>query len=71
MAEAGEITATEVKPLPTHDKLSHFFQSEALSDVTICNPVTQANHKVHRVIIASGSKYFLELFHNNKPEDVP
>jgi hypothetical protein len=70
MAEATEVTV-EVKPLPNHVKISDFFQSEALSDFTMCNPSTQANHKVHRVILASGSKYFLELFHNNKQEDVP
>jgi hypothetical protein len=54
--------------------ISDFFHSQTLSDITIHNKATGANYKYlnnlkqyyrcHKIVLASGCKYFLELFLN-------
>ena len=39
-----------------------FFKNDSLTDVTLVHPTTGAFYKAHRVIVASGSRYMLEVF---------
>ena len=48
-----------------------FFKTEALSDVTLMHPVTGALYPCHRAIVASGSRYMLEVFMKYGPADLP
>ena len=48
-----------------------FFKSDALTDVTLIHPTTGAFYKAHRVIVASGSRYMLEVFTKHSVEDLP
>lgn len=47
--------------------VSDFYQSGTLADITIVNPLTGAQYKAHKVILASGSRYFLEVFLHEDP----
>lgn len=58
-AEKDEHVRKETKEKNT---IQDFFQSEILSDITIVNQATGANYKAHKVVMASGSHYFLEVF---------
>ena len=57
-AEKEEFVQTEIKK----EAINDFFQSEILSDITIVNQATGANYKAHKLVLASCSQYFLELF---------
>eukprot|EP00347_Sterkiella_histriomuscorum_P004984 403358342 len=59
---SGGQIGEEPKKKLTHSNISDFLNNEVLSDVTVVNPTTGAKYKAHKMIIASGSKYFLELF---------
>ncbi len=48
-----------------------FFKNEALSDVTLIHPTSGALYRVHRVIIASGSRYMLEAFMKHSVKMLP
>jgi len=48
-----------------------FFKNDALSDVTLVHPVSGALYKCHRVIVASGSRYMLEVFMKYGPSELP
>ena len=37
--------------------------------MTLVNPTTKALTQIHKVVLASGSKYFLEVFRSTKIED--
>eukprot|EP00351_Strombidinopsis_sp_SopsisLIS2011_P003201 CAMPEP_0116879354 /NCGR_PEP_ID=MMETSP0463-20121206/11158_1 /TAXON_ID=181622 /ORGANISM="Strombidinopsis sp, Strain SopsisLIS2011" /LENGTH=58 /DNA_ID=CAMNT_0004528599 /DNA_START=29 /DNA_END=205 /DNA_ORIENTATION=+ len=57
--------AEEEKAVPEtvetrESSLFDFFNNDALSDVELVHSKTDAIYKVHRVILASGSKYMLE-----------
>jgi len=50
-----------------------FFKNDldgTLSDVTLTAPKTNAAHKCHRIIIASASKYMLDIFKEYKVKDL-
>jgi len=44
------------------ETLLDFNQNEFLSDVLLLNKRTSASYRIHKVVLASGSKYFVELF---------
>ncbi len=48
-----------------------FFKNDALADVTLIHPTTGALYRVHRVIIASGSRYMLEAFMKHDVKMLP
>lgn len=54
--------------LDTESKLSDFLGNDKLTDVTLINPNTQASYKCHRVILASGSRYLLDVFAQFGPD---
>ena len=56
--EKEEFVKKELKKEGIHD----FFQSSVLSDITIVNQQTGAQYKCHKLVLASCSQYFLELF---------
>jgi hypothetical protein len=58
-AEKEEFLRQEIK---SKEGIQDFFQSEILSDIIIHNQATGANYKAHKVVLASCSKYFLEVF---------
>jgi hypothetical protein len=58
-AEKDEQVRKETKEKNT---IQDFFQSEILSDITIVNQAPGANYKAHKVVLASCSHYFLEVF---------
>jgi hypothetical protein len=39
--------------------ISDFFKNPILSDVTLVHPTSNAQYKVHRILVASGSRYLL------------
>ena len=49
-------------------KLSDFLSNDKLADVTLINPITKATYKCHRVVLASGSKYLLDVFAKFGPD---
>ena len=49
-------------------KLSDFLANEKLADVTLINPNTQATYRCHRVVVASGSRYLLDVFAKFGPD---
>lgn len=52
-------------------QLYDFFKNDALSDVTLVHPTSGASYKTHRVIVATGSRYLLEIFMKHSVEDLP
>ena len=48
-----------------------FFKNDSLSDVTLIHPVSGALYKCHRAIVASGSRYMLEVFVKYGPDELP
>ena len=52
-------------------QLYDFFKNDSLSDVTLLHPVTGAQYKCHRAVVASGSRYMLEVFCKYGPADLP
>lgn len=48
-----------------------FFKNESLTDVTLVHPTTGALYKAHRVILASGSRYMLEVFTKHSVKELP
>ena len=48
-----------------------FFRNDSLADVTLINPISGASYKAHRVILASGSRYLLEVFAKHPVADMP
>lgn len=52
-------------------QLYDFFKSDSLTDVTLVNPVTRATYRTHRVIVASGSRYLLEVFMKHDVAELP
>ena len=61
-------------PSDTESCLGDFFNNSLLSDVSLINPSTGALMKIHRAIVASGSRYFLRVFSRASradPEFVP
>ena len=48
-----------------------FFKNESLTDVTLIHPTTGALYRTHRIIIASGSSYMLEVFTKHSVEKLP
>lgn len=48
-----------------------FFKNDCLADVTLIHPTTGALYRVHRVIIASGSRYMLEVFTKHTAKQLP
>ena len=48
-----------------------FFKNESLTDVTLVHPTTGALYKAHRVIVASGSRYMLEVFTKHSVVELP
>ena len=48
-----------------------FFNNDSLSDVTLIHPVSGAVYKCHRAIVASGSRYMLEVFVKYSVADLP
>ena len=51
--------------------LYDFFKNDSLSDVTLVHPTSGAVYKTHRVIVATGSRYMLEVFTKHSVEDLP
>ena len=49
-------------------KLSDFLSNDKLADVTLINPITKATYQCHRVVLASGSKYLLDVFAKFGPD---
>ena len=49
------------KPLDQEKNLQDFFNTRTLADIELVNPSTESKKKIHKVILASGSKYFLEI----------
>ncbi len=62
----GDDLKNELKKSKIHD----FFQSSILSDITIVNSLTGAQYKSHKILLASSSKYFLELFLTEDPAKI-
>lgn len=52
-------------------QLYDFFRADQLTDVTLIHPTTGATYPVHRVIVASGSRYMLEVFSKHSVVDLP
>lgn len=52
-------------------QLYDFFKNDSLSDVTLIHPTSGALYKTHRVIVASGSRYMLEVFMKHNVIDLP
>ena len=48
-----------------------FFKTDSLSDVTLIHPISGAKYNCHRAIVASGSRYMLEVFGKYGPADLP
>ena len=48
--------------------MSDFLSNDKLADVTLINPITKATYKCHRVVLASGSKYLLDVFAKFGPD---
>lgn len=42
--------------------LSDLFSNPRLTDMSLNNPDTHASVRVHKAVLASGSKYFLQVF---------
>lgn len=42
-----------------------------MSDVTLIHPITGALYKCHRAIVASGSRYMLEVFMKYGADELP
>ena len=63
-AEAVPVAAPvqDDKPVDTEKTLSDFYRNDVLSDITLLNPTTKQETRAHKAILASGSKYFLEVF---------
>ena len=51
----------DVKPY-SEQLLSDMFNNPRLTDMSLNNPDTHASVRVHKAILASGSKYFLQVF---------
>jgi hypothetical protein len=58
-AEKDEQVRKEIKE---KNSMQDFLQSELLSDIIIVNQATGANYKAHKLVLASCSHYFLEVF---------
>ena len=48
----------DIKPF-SEVSLADMFGNDRLSDMSLRNPDSNANTKIHRAILASGSKYFM------------
>ena len=73
--EAKKAVAQDVKPF-TESSLADLFGNERLSDMSLRNPDTNASTRIHKAVLASGSKYFMQVFCQSNMEilksvDVP
>ena len=55
------VVPQDVKPF-TESSLADLFGNDRLSDMSLRNPDTNASTRVHKVVLASGSKYFMQVF---------
>ena len=70
--ETKEVISSEIKqdlkPTDTEKCLSDLFNNLVLSDMSLVNPSSKGSTRIHKAIVASGSKYFLEVFRTSDME---